>query len=543
MNLISKKWKKINNKNISIVYSDKLIIKNKTNKYGAIIYPKIFFFNKKRINHVIFFGQSDSEINLKIITPLKEKIIPLNTAVKVDCSGFYLIMIAIPPNSDTAIDLAEYYSYNYELEKISNTIDKLDHKVEKLMLENDYYRTEINSIINSIHSKVNSFNFELLPTNSNKHKILIVGFYGGYNLGDELMLQTLLGYLEKINNLEITVMLAENDNYKIDDYKNIRFIHYLKSKYDYVKVSDYYDSIIFGGGALIDDNNFSEEEITLSKILINLTLKFIYNNKKAYWIGLSSNKKLQNSNFVDKLNFIVKNIEYISFRDSNSIKTLQFSGIDTSKIELINDIIYSNNIITTKKKKNTKKRKIGIIYICDKTKTYPKILDITKKLLEYLTTKNYDNFEINLIPFYNYQENDKKILNDLKMEIKSNVVKVADYTNDFNEIIDIINEQDFLITMRYHALLISSILQKNILTIVYDEHHHYENKILYVYEQQNINKNQIYFSNYTNEELNDAFNNLFNNINKNTINYDMLFDSQKQLEKILKLIKKNMVEE
>lgn len=212
------------------------------------------------------------------------------------------------------------------------------------------------------------------------------------------------------------------------------------------------------------------------------------------------------------------------------------ANLNTTKIKLINDIIYSNDILTTKTKKNKVGKKIGIIYICDEEKTYFKILDITRSLVNYLLENGYNDYEINLIPFYNYKNNDTFILNKIKSEISSEIINVCNYTNDFDEILDLINNQDYLITMRYHALLISAILQKNILSIIYDEHQHYENKISYIYDQQNLMKNQIYFSSYSDDELKRAFGILFSNNNNNVINYEILLESQRQIEQILKEI-------
>lgn len=59
-------------------------------------------------------------------------------------------------------------------------------------------------------------------------KVLLVGFYGGYNLGDELMLQTLLGYCRQ-KRLQITIMLSENAQYNASIHGNVDIIHYCRT--------------------------------------------------------------------------------------------------------------------------------------------------------------------------------------------------------------------------------------------------------------------------------------------------------------------------
>lgn len=149
----------------------------------------------------------------------------------------------------------------------------------------------------------------------------------GDNVGDELMLQTILDYFKKYDNVFVTVLLDYNDKYNIlkNGYKNVSYLHYPKSVYDFDLLVSKFDKLVFGGGAIIDDRNYNFEDpfsITLSKLLIELSIKFIDNNKDVYWIGLSSNIDFKNASFVKKLKYIVDNAKYISLRDINSLNLL-----------------------------------------------------------------------------------------------------------------------------------------------------------------------------------------------------------------------------
>ncbi len=55
--------------------------------------------------------------------------------------------------------------------------------------------------------------------------------------------------------------------------------------------------------------------------------------------------------------------------------------------------------------------------------------------------------------------------------------KITKLPLDVEETCKIINQNDFIISMRYHITLISNILDKNILTIILNKHRHYLNKM------------------------------------------------------------------
>lgn len=135
---------------------------------------------------------------------------------------------------------------------------------------------------------------------NNKKQILICGFYGAINLGDDLMLETLLNYLNQIENLEITIMLCDKKNIDITNYGEYNFIHYPTKTNDFAIIAKYFDAVIFGGGALLDDCNYDDNNpvFNLGYILVNLSLEFINFKKTTILYGLSSNKELTNNQYI-----------------------------------------------------------------------------------------------------------------------------------------------------------------------------------------------------------------------------------------------------
>lgn len=155
-------------------------------------------------------------------------------------------------------------------------------------------------------------------------------------------------------------MLANNSNYNIFKYNNVSFIHYPITRFDYDILADYYDVIVFGGGALIDDVDYNIQyncnEMSMSTTLIELSRSAIVKGKKCYWIGLSSNNSFTNSDFINNLKYVIENNTNIYLGDSLSLKCLSDSNICVDNIKVVNDIVLANPLLQNIKINISKKK-------------------------------------------------------------------------------------------------------------------------------------------------------------------------------------------
>ncbi len=398
---------------------------------------------------------------------------------------------------------------NYDFNKITKREEEIINELNILKEQLNNLKGQFSSLDNCINNLNSNYclmnkkvdhlkefvsygSMETLPLISNssgdKKKILICGFYGAFNLGDELMLNKMLESIEKIGNYDITIMLCDNPYTDTTRYGKYKFIHYPKTRSDLNYIALYYDCLIFGGGALIDDVNYNnvDAQMTLGYILINLTMRFITFEKKTILYGLSANDKIENLEFIKKLNYIVNNCTYFSLRDTNSLKTLEKANLDVSNIKIVDDIVFAYDF-----KENKKKTKniinVGIIYVVSPD-LKEELIENSKKIIDYLN-ENKIKYNINFIPFYDYLGSDIKFYNDLKSTLNSDNIKVLDYEFNFNKLQEVINDQDYIISMRYHGSLISNMLNKKVLSIVYKTHRHYQNKMNYLYENYGFEKN------------------------------------------------------
>ncbi len=363
----------------------------------------------------------------------------------------------------------------------------LDENVKKLENNLNTVNNSLNAISDEINNlkKVNQYvNQELLYLELNKLKskrILLVGFYGADNLGDELMLQTVLSYFPKEKLSDITVLLCDNDQYDYSHLPAINILHYPKNKFDYNILAQEFDTLIWGGGALIDDRYYDESSTALNNMFIDLSLRFITFEKKVFALGLSSNQELTNSNYISKLKTVCEKSTAFTLRDIYSYEKLKALGI--TNISLLNDPVFYNDILKTlpKYRKNSSNCvRVGVIWIC-----YPNTQAQFNILMSKLRNKfeNNSNLEIVLIPFYNYVNLDKNYFKAMTQNSEySDIISICDYTNDLTTLAETINGLDYIVNMRYHGMLISGMLNKKAFNIFYDCHPHYHNKIKYLNE-------------------------------------------------------------
>ncbi len=381
--------------------------------------------------------------------------------------------------------------------EILNQLVNINNKLENYNITLHSEISKISQITNSIYKEFDYSNLEmnkLMKGNkNNKKQILICGFYGAINLGDDLMLETLLSYLNNIKNIEITIMLCDKKNIDLTNYGEYNFIHYPTKTDDFNIIAKYFDVVIFGGGALLDDKDYDDDFpiFNLGYILINLSLEFINFNKTTILYGLSSNKKLDNIQYINKLNKIIDKSTVFSLRDVNSLKTLKEAGLNVSKVKIVDDIVLGNELLMNTKKKQNKKIKLGVIYICT-DEYYDLLKEYTKEIIDYIKN-NKNDYEITFIPFYDHMNNDARIYNKIICDFDNDKLILHKMPKKMQDLINIFEEQDYIISMRYHATLIANFMNKNVLSIDFVNHRHYFNKIHYIYEKYEFERNNITF--------------------------------------------------
>lgn len=279
-------------------------------------------------------------------------------------------------------------------------------------------------------------------------RFVLSGYFGFKNFGDEAILSLIIDRLKQ-NKHRITV-ISSNPQYTKSKYQHIRSVYTFNFK-DIIGAISKSDCLISGGGSLLQDTTSLKSLIYyLFILLIALILR---KQVIIFAQGIGPIK-----NFLGK--FLTKNIikhaDYISVRDSKSFELLKDWGIDS---ELLCDPVFSTKI-QTKEKTNT----VAVQLRGFKT--------VNEDFIDRLALKITQEFSDKEIDIYSFQDSiDLKVcerferaIKLLNPDIKTKVY--SDLTDE--EIIKGISSSQYLIAMRFHAIIIGLISKTKTLAINYD---------------------------------------------------------------------------
>ncbi len=259
-------------------------------------------------------------------------------------------------------------------------------------------------------------------------KICISGYYGFKNFGDETILSVLINHF---NEHEITVF-SSNPEFTSDTY-NVKSVR----SFDFKKVMQSIkntDILISGGGSLLQDVT-SLKSLVYYSLIIAMALFF---NKKviifAQGIGPIGNKFAQ---------IIVKNLlkhcALVTVRDENSFNLLKNWGISA---KLVCDPVFSLPV-NSENFSNT----VGIQLRDFKTMNYNLLHKLAMLVVTKFSDKKVEIFSLQEAQDLQICKRFEHILQVLNPEIKTEIVT--------DNIIDRLSKLEYLIAMRYHAILVA----------------------------------------------------------------------------------------
>lgn len=197
-------------------------------------------------------------------------------------------------------------------------------------------------------------------------KILIAGWYGASNFGDDLMLKTLLERFSKSMLHNITVLLWDDPFFdRLELPLAVNTIHYPKTTQQIEQLANVFDMIVWGGGAILDDRQFDNNPNNYStgNLFIRLNLSAIAKGKQVWCLGLSANDRYQNAGYLSLLQKIINGSMHFSLRDRFSLQQLESNGIDCSNITLCNDIAFASKELSSLAKTTRITSSLSLIHI------------------------------------------------------------------------------------------------------------------------------------------------------------------------------------
>lgn len=259
-------------------------------------------------------------------------------------------------------------------------------------------------------------------------KVCVSGYYGFKNFGDEAILSVLLNHL---NEHDVTVF-SSNPDFTVSTYG----VKAVKS-FDLPKVIDVIkntDVLISGGGSLLQDVT-SLKSLVYYSLIIALGILF---NKKviifAQGIGPINNWFAQ---------FIVKNLlrlcSLVTVRDEKSLFLLNKWNVDA---KLVCDPIYSIDV------KHIETNNVVGVQLRDfKTMNYNLLHKLAMLVATKFNDKKVEIFSLQEALDFELCRKFEAILQSLNPEIKTEIVT--------KNITERISKLEYLIAMRFHAILVA----------------------------------------------------------------------------------------
>lgn len=293
--------------------------------------------------------------------------------------------------------------------------------------------------------------------------VLLSGYYGFDNSGDDAILKAIVTDLRK-ENPKLDIVVLSNNPKKTEAMYSVKAINRFKFS-ELIKGIKNTSLLISGGGSLLQDVTSTR---SLVYYLSVMTLAKIFRKPvMIYANGIGPINKTGNR-FLTKL--VLNRVDLITLRDEDSKSYLEKMHIKNKNIAVTADPVFTlevapkdviDNIFIKEGIPNDKKF-IGISI--RPWKKAEKLVEVISKTINYITKKY--NINIILIPMHYPEDLDisNKVLDNID---KSSCFVIKDQYA-VEEIMGIIKELDMIVAMRLHSLIYAATQEIPMVGLVYD---------------------------------------------------------------------------
>ena len=285
------------------------------------------------------------------------------------------------------------------------------------------------------------------------HKILISGYYGFNNVGDEAILKGLIEGIKRVEGPIDIVVLSQHPEFtskkhEVRSIKRTNLLHIFKEMKNM-------DLLVSGGGSLFQDVT-SKRSIAYYIGIIWFAKRLFKKKVMIYSQGIGPVNKKYNRWLLGK---ILNTIDFINVRDEKSKLELESLGV-TKEILVTTDTVFGitkpplemGKAVLEKKSKIHGKPYIGISVRHWKTGN-----NIAEEIAKLCTdiVQDMDCVPV-LIPFHFYKDLKlmESIHKNLDKDIKDKVVIIDEYLY-VEDYLSLIGNMDIMVAMRLHGLIFS----------------------------------------------------------------------------------------
>lgn len=297
----------------------------------------------------------------------------------------------------------------------------------------------------------------------NIKSILMSGYYGFDNSGDDAILKAIVKDFREVNN-DLNITVLSNNPEKTEGMYPVKAVNRFKIR-EVISAIRSSSILISGGGSLLQDVTSTR---SLWYYLAVMTIaKLLGKPVMVYANGIGPIHKRINR-FLAKL--VLNKVDLITLRDENSRKFIEDMNVTNKKIYVTADPVYTlepatkENIINIFEDEGIpyNNRLVGIsIREWKNAENLEKIISDT---IDYLILKY--NVNIVLIPMH-YPE-DLEISRNVLNRVKNKGCYLLEKKYSVDEIMGVIKELDVIIAMRLHSLIYAAAQSIPMVGLVYD---------------------------------------------------------------------------
>ncbi|MEA3313714.1 MAG: polysaccharide pyruvyl transferase CsaB [Caldisericota bacterium] len=270
-------------------------------------------------------------------------------------------------------------------------------------------------------------------------KILLTGYFGFGNAGDEMIFHVMKTKFE--NKGHCVYSFIKNPKNMNEFRRNS-----IKAIYSAIKKSDI---VVSGGGGILQDKT-SSKSLHYYLFIIKVA-KLLHKKVAVFAQGIGPLNKQINKIAVKKA---LNRADLITVRDIHSQNILRDIGV-TKKINLTSDLGF----------RYKEQRSIPlpfdcfIVYAIGKARKMPPLI-VLADVGSYI--KKSTGLPIIILPFY--PERDGEVAKNLSAILESPLI-IPEYIEQYPYIIE---KSEFVVGMRYHAILLSALKEKAFVGLSYD---------------------------------------------------------------------------
>ncbi|MFL7943680.1 polysaccharide pyruvyl transferase family protein [Priestia megaterium] len=325
-------------------------------------------------------------------------------------------------------------------------------------------------------------------------KILLIGYYGVNNIGDDFFLSKIIKNLTEKGYRKNDIYVFTTDKILIEEKYGIKTLvnkpkfkiglfNFIYSLFKYINAFKKVDLVLYGGGTQIQEFGKNSYKPLIFKVLYLLVNRLVYKNPVIHFAVGIDQMKTPIGKISTKL--IYKLSDKFILRDiySNNYLNQVTNSDKDNKLILSTDLAFDkelqnvgmNNPIEPLALKLQSNKKINICIAMFPVffKQYHSKEKQQKFDRELIDLINYLNetgrYNVNLIGFQEgYGNGDSNYMSDVFdcLKNKENVV-IHPYNNNYHEVIQFIYQMDICIGMRLHFIIFSLLMNKPTIALNY----------------------------------------------------------------------------